>query len=149
MNELLFNSIVSYSQTNGCNTFSACNLVGVNYGDFLTWADKNKPSHLPLIRQLENNIPTKQQLINLGVVRGYDSMIKVTDIITTEIEKISELGSMELAERRKTTQPAKQNLQLINQICIAQLTTDSEIESMGMPNFYTQEGDEIDGLLTQ
>lgn len=141
MNELLFNSIVSYSQTNGCNTFSACNLVGVNYGDFLTWADKNKPSHLPLIRQLENNIPTKQQLINLGVVRGYDSMIKVSDIITTEIEKVSELGTMELAERRKTTQPAKQNLQLINQICIAQLTTDSEIESMGMREFQDPYGE--------
>ena len=140
MNELLFNSILSYSETNGCNTFSACHLVGISYGDFLTWTDKNKPSHLPLIRQLENNIPTKQQLVNLGVVRGYDSMLKITDIITTEIEKVSELGSMELAERRKTTQPAKQNLQLINQICIAQLTTDSETEGMGFPNYQDPTG---------
>ena len=143
MNELLFNSIVSYSQTNGCNTFSACNLVSVNYGDFLTWADKHKPSHLPLIRQLENNIPTKQQLINLGVVRGYDSMIKVTDIIQTDIERLGELGSLELSERRKTTQPAKQNLQLINQICLAQLTSDSETESMGMSEFTDPFGNKI------
>jgi hypothetical protein len=114
MNEILFETILSYSQRNGANLFIACNVVGISYSDFLTWAGKNKMEMLPMVRQLEQALPTFTQVENGTLNAGYLSIVKTTDVTTKRIYKKNESGEMELVEKHETTAPAKPNFSLIN-----------------------------------
>lgn len=141
MNKVLLDTIINFCDHNGCDTFTACAVVGISYGDFVNFVHKEEPSYRPMVTQLDNQLPTKQQVLNIGIKTSMLTMLRQTNVTRKTITRRNqETGLMELDEIHETLSPAKPNYPLINGIILSQFQADTESENLGFIEFEEPNG---------